>query len=85
MENVENEKTPYYLYSIRDEKAEEYSPPFIAKNDKMACRMYLLSVEKLSYRDDLSLFKVGKWNPDGGYPVFGIMPEQIPIDKGDDD
>lgn len=47
------------LYSIWDKKAEEFAPPFIAKNDAMASRMFIHSVKNLPYLDDMQLFHIG--------------------------
>lgn len=71
------------LYSIWDSKAEEFAPPFVAKNDKMACRMYLMSIKNIPYSDDMKLYCLGWYEPDNhAKPIHDVFeePVQVPIE-----
>ena len=48
------------LYSIRDEVAEEFGEPFMAVNDNVARRCYLLGLSKVSpeFMPDYKLFRI---------------------------
>lgn len=92
MENDVNEKevkevegkgngAPFYLYTVYDDKTEEFAPPFVAKNDKAATRMFLHSIDKLPYKEDMSLFKIAKWFPNSEkFPVYSLKAEIVPLD-----
>lgn len=55
------------VYSVRDEVAEEYGPPFLAKNDGVAQRQFLNSFihaiqSKGAQVSDFTLWCIGKYN-----------------------
>lgn len=56
-----------YLYSIKDLKS-EFQPPFPAKTDDEAIRVFKYSLDTNplmdSNRGDFELYKVGEFNPD---------------------
>ncbi|MDR2602611.1 MAG: hypothetical protein LBC53_09220 [Spirochaetaceae bacterium] len=55
-----------FLYSVRDDLAEQFGPPLLAVNDKVAVRqaVNLLSSSPGLDVTDYSLFKLCSWNPD---------------------
>lgn len=60
------------LYAIRDNKADFYTPPFIAENDPMAQRMVTTSVndprsgDLHQYSNDFDLMHIGKFDTELG-------------------
>lgn len=69
------------LYSIWDSKAEEFCPPFVAKNDKMASRMYLQSIKSIPYSDDMTLYCIGEFESEKkSFPCIGVEPLLVPIE-----
>lgn len=51
-----------FIYGIYDSVREAYAPPFVAKNDGEASRMFLQSCRKFGFVKDLSLRRIGIWN-----------------------
>lgn len=75
-----------FLYSIYDVVLEEFAPPFIAKNDKAASRMFLQGIRKMSNPNDLSLWMIGAFNAADQYMVVdGCKPVQIPVELNGSD
>lgn len=55
------------VYSVKDLVAQEYGPPVLARNDKVASRMYLalLAQNKLD-QNDFELYALGEFDSDTG-------------------
>ena len=53
-----------YMYSVRDDMALIFQPPFASHNDDTAIRDFVAgcSDPKVLTANDLSLYKVGEWN-----------------------
>lgn len=60
------------FYSVYDEKAGSFTPPFLAKNDEVAKRVLIQSMRALpdcpliDYPADFTLFAIGSWDCDNG-------------------
>jgi hypothetical protein len=56
------------LYSVKDVVAQEFSPPFLAKNDEVALRQFsqFLTSLKGASHSDFKLFQVGFFSLDTG-------------------
>ena len=65
------------LYSIRDEVAEEFGEPFMAVNDNVARRCYLLGLSKVSpeFMSDYKLFRIGEFDDQSG-----CVSENVPVE-----
>ena len=68
------------IYSVLDEKSEEYSPPFFAANDRLAERMIMEASKGqgsmlAAYPEDFKLYRIGEFDALTGE----IKPEQRPI------
>ena len=76
-----------YLYSIFDVVLEEFAPPFVAKNDKAASRMFLQGIRKMPSPNDLSLWRVGTFFAgEKSEPcIVGCVPEAVPVEVGGSD
>lgn len=71
-----------YIYSIYDEKACEFSPPFFTVNDNMAKRIVMESLRGngnmlSTYPDDFKLYKIGQFNKVAGTVVGVNTPSLI--------
>lgn len=60
-----------FCYSIYDEKAKEFSPPFFTINDNLAKRIVMESMRGKSmmlssYPDDFKLYCIGEFNKTTG-------------------
>lgn len=54
-------------YTIRDNVADFFLPPFFARNDEMAKRMFISSLgDSFPHRSDFQLFMIGAFNSDTG-------------------
>lgn len=53
------------MYSVKDKKADEFGPPYCAKNDKVAMRMFQQLLEKASPWAvmDYALYQIGYFDP----------------------
>lgn len=72
------------IYGIFDKVADCFAPPFVAKNDGVASRMFLQSCRKMSNVDDLSLHCLGDWNDeDKMFPFVSKASVEIPVQFGD--
>lgn len=60
------------VYSIKDKAADEFGPPFLAKTDAVAMRMYnrLLETEKVTSADYV-VYHIGDFDPVTGLIVSG--------------
>lgn len=73
------------LYSIYDEKAEQFSPPQVYHNDMLALRAFegIVNDDKMlikKYPEDFSLYYVGNLGDnDGRYYVELIDESRIPV------
>lgn len=57
-----------YIYSIYDNVAEYYLPPFVANNDQEAKRMFIQSMDRnYAHRGDFTLGKVAHWDDQTGH------------------
>lgn len=55
------------VYSIRDDAADYFIPPFVAQNDAMAKRMFISSLgDSWPHRSDFHLFWIGEFDDDNG-------------------
>lgn len=61
------------LYAIYDLVAEDFGPPFTAKNDAVACRNFLRSMPKEVNVREFVLYKIGSY-----CTVDGIVESQTP-------
>lgn len=68
------------LYSIHDSKAEQYAPPFLARNNGEATRMFSQAVNNRDdqnmlnkYAEDYTLVYIGEFNNETG--VITCDPE----------
>lgn len=63
------------LYSILDTVAEEFSAPYVAKNDGIAIRMYHQTLSKVdpNLKPEFKLYKLGSWDS-----VIGTIVSSIP-------
>ena len=61
------------VYSIKDEVAEEFSAPQLAKTDGVAVRMFQQAISKAPYPQDYSLWRIGSFDTETGL----IISEQI--------
>lgn len=69
------------IYSIWDSKAEEFAPPFVAKNDAMASRMFLQSIKNIPYADDMVLYCLGNYNSESQFsPIDSGNVVVVPIE-----
>lgn len=59
------------IYTVFDNKATEFCPPWVAKTDAVALRMFNQSAqgEHIVYFEDLSLWRVGAFDTDSGQIV----------------
>lgn len=65
----------YEVYSIRDDIAETYAPPFIAENDGVAIRAFGDGQSKQMHPEDYSLYLIGQYDPFTGH----LIPREKPI------
>lgn len=55
------------FYTVRDETADFFLPPFLARNEGQAKRMFIGSLgDSFPYRRDFSLYHVGSFDEDNG-------------------
>ncbi len=55
------------FYTVRDETASFFLPPYLARNDGQAIRMFIGSLgDSFPYRRDFSLYEVGSFDEDNG-------------------
>lgn len=73
------------LYSIYDEKAEQFSPPQVYHNDMLALRAFegLVNDDQMlinSYPEDFSIYYVGNLgDSDGRYYIDGSDETRVPV------
>ena len=76
---------PLRLYSIYDDKAEQFSPPQVYHNDMLALRAFenLVNDDKTlinSYPEDFSLHYIGNLgDSDGRYYIESSDESRIPV------
>jgi hypothetical protein len=76
---------PLRLYSIYDDKAEQFSPPQVYHNDMLALRAFqgIVNDDKMlikKYPEDFSLYYVGNiGDSDGRYSVEHYDASSIPV------
>lgn len=68
------------VYSVFDEKAEEFSPPFYQANDRLAQRMVTESARGngnmlAAYPEDFKLYRLGTFDTNSGK----LEREDIPV------
>lgn len=73
------------MYTILDRVAEEAMPPFTAKTDGLAIRIFLdvLSRSPHHPKNDFALYRVGEWDPET-LNLTGNVRVQIPISDKED-
>lgn len=69
------------IYSVKDLKAKQFSPPFFLKTDGLAHRAFSETIEKgnndwSKYPEDFSLHYLGEFNPETG-EMMPVPPESI--------
>lgn len=66
------------VYTILDRAAEEYGPPFIAKNDEVAKRNFvnLLNEVPAHVKKDYELIRIGNFNTESGN-LFTLRNETV--------
>lgn len=65
----------FNLYNVMDKVAEEYAPPFVAKNDAVALRQFNQMIKNLNVNDyDLNF--IGKYDTDTGL-ITVSLPEKL--------
>jgi len=72
----------YGLYTVYDKVAEEAMPPFIARTDGQAQRVFMSM--KIESPNDYLLYQVGKWDPFEA-EIIGVKKRVIPLNKEDPD
>lgn len=83
--HLEKEMIPLRLYSIYDEKAEQFSPPQVYHNDMLALRAFqgIVNDDKMlikKYPEDFSLYYVGNiGDSDGRYCVDHSDESSTPV------
>ena len=76
---------PLRLYSIYDNKAEQFSPPQVYHNDMLALRAFegLVNDDKMlinKYPEDFSIHYVGNLgDSDGRYYIDGSDETRVPV------
>jgi hypothetical protein len=76
---------PLRLYSIYDDKAEQFSPPQVYHNDMLALRAFqgIVNDDKMlikKYPEDFSLYYVGNiGDSDGRYYIEHYDASSIPV------
>lgn len=66
-----------FVYSIRDNVAGYFLPPFFAINDGHAKRMFIVGLgDSFPHRADFSLFCIGSWN-DGDAALVPSDPRRV--------
>lgn len=65
------------FYSVRDNTAEFFLPPFMAPNDSVAKRMFIGSLgDSFAFRQDFQLYHVGDFDDQNGL-IQPINPQLI--------
>lgn len=70
------------IYSIFDLKAEEFSPPFFQKNDRLAMRTVTESAQGptsmlQNYPDDFILYRLGDFDNETGVIIIEQKPHML--------
>lgn len=74
------------IYTIRDQVAGFFMPPFCAENDNLAVRMWTVSMgDNFVHRADFSLHRLGSFDTDSGVltasdPTLVRSGTSIPIE-----
>lgn len=83
--HLEKEMVPLRLYSIYDDKAEQFSPPQVYHNDMLALRAFegLVNDDKMlinTYPEDFSIYYLGNiGDSDGRFYIDGSDEPRIPV------
>lgn len=83
--HLEKEMIPLRLYSIYDNKAEQFSPPQVYHNDMLALRAFegLVNDDKMlinTYPEDFSIYYLGNiGDSDGRYYIESSDESRVPI------
>jgi len=72
----------FRIYSIYDEKAEDFSPPFFSANDRLAQRMVKDSARGNgsmlgAYPEDFKIYRLGEFN--SGTGQIGVEKQPVLI------
>lgn len=70
------------IYSILDLKAQEFSPPFFQKNDRLAMRVVTESAKGngsmlSAYPDDFMLYRIGDFDNESGMITCDNRPQLV--------
>jgi len=65
-----------FMYSVLDKKADEFGPPFMAKNDEVAKRNLSNLLRDSPYPEDYQLFLIAEYESDTG-EVQGLVPMEV--------
>jgi len=58
------------IYTVRDEAAQYFLPPYFAQNDGHAQRMFIASLgDSFPFRKDFALYETGSFDDDNGLTV----------------
>lgn len=69
----------HQIYTVYDRIAEEYAPPWIARNDAVAVRQMLSLMKDSPFPDDFWLFCIGVFNSDSGLIEGDKKPARVPF------
>lgn len=65
------------IYTVRDTAADYFLPPYFARTDDQAKRMFIGSLgDSFPYRRDFGLFLVGEFDEETGV-INGLDPVQV--------
>lgn len=69
------------VFSVLDRTAEEFGPPFVAKNEGVALRQFRDLMEKTPpmVRGDFSLYCLAGWDPAIGIHDVLVAPEEVSL------
>lgn len=66
------------IYSVRDDSADYFLPPFLARTDAQAVRMFIGSLgDSFPYRHDFHLMAVGGFDQDTGLVTAEDAPRLV--------
>lgn len=68
------------IYSIRDNLAGEFAPPFIANNDAVAIRIFAITLKGEPERQDFDLHGIGSMDEFAGCIYPEVTQEDIKFD-----
>lgn len=63
------------MFTVYDEAAEKYSPPFLAPTNAVAQRMYSSSMKDVPYPSDYHLYLIGEFDQETG--LVTVLDENV--------